>query len=286
MFDGVIISDTARAALEAAAAERRIPHAVVLEGTDSENRAKAAYELARAAVCSGERPPCGECHSCMKALKRIHPDITVLSKPEKKAFYPIDDIRAVKTDAYIAPGEADMKVYIFSEAQFLNTASQNALLKLIEEPPKRAMFILTCPSVSYLLETVRSRAPSFFLGDVPGVGDDEQSKQLSSKLARLLCTGNEADFMNETAVFEKDKNLFISVLGGLEACFTDALVIKSGSDKVIGDEETARLISSSFTSQVILGLFEAVRSMSDTVQYNVNQNLAVTRLCAVLYALK
>ncbi|MCQ2463938.1 MAG: ATP-binding protein, partial [Clostridia bacterium] len=164
MFENVKISETAKTALEAAAADRRIPHAVIFEGTDEHNRLEAAYSLAKAAVCAGEKPPCGECRHCLKAEHRSHPDIIVLSKPEKKSMYSVDDIRNVKKDAYVIPGEAECKVYIFSEAQYLDIKSQNTLLKLIEEPPQKAMFILTCPSVSYLLETVRSRAASFYLG--------------------------------------------------------------------------------------------------------------------------
>lgn len=67
-------------------------------------------------------------------------------------------MRAVRENAWIAPHEADRRVFLIPEAQNLTAAAQNALLKLIEEPPKAAYFLFTVPSRSALLETVCSRA--------------------------------------------------------------------------------------------------------------------------------
>lgn len=284
MFENVIISETAKAALETAAADRRVPHTVILEGTDESNRLEAAYALAAAEVCGGETPPCGECSHCRKAMHKAHPDIVVLSKPEKKAMYPVDTIRNLKTDAYVIPGEADCKVYIISEAQYLSTQCQNTLLKLLEEPPQKALFILTCPSVSYLLETVRSRAPSFFLGEIPPVTDEEDGLQTAFALMRLLCEGNETDFMANTAPFEKDKQFLIRVLSGMTAILRDVITQKNGCKTVLTDKDYILSISHKLSSVRAMEMLEKVRQLSEEMQYNLNQNLAVTRLCSVLFS--
>ena len=264
MFENIVISDVAKKALETAAADRRIPHTVILEGTDESNRFEAAYSLASAAVCSSETPPCGDCSHCRKALHKSHPDIIIMSKPEKKTMYSVDSIRNLKTDAYVIPGEADCKVYIIKEAQYLNVQCQNTLLKLLEEPPQKAMFILTCPSVSYLLETVRSRAPSFFLGEVPTVADEEEGLQMAS--------------------LEKDKQFMIRVLAGISAVLRDIITQKSGGKTILTDKEFISKISNKLSCIAAMELLDKVKSLSDEMQYNLNQNLAVTRLCSVLFS--
>ena len=125
----------------------------------------AARDLARAMVCSapeGTARPCGLCRDCRKAEKGIHPDIITLDrlpddkgKPRREIY--VDQIRDVVADAVVMPNEAEHKVYILRSADCMNAAAQNALLKILEEPPRFVSFILVAQSAVPLLETVRSR---------------------------------------------------------------------------------------------------------------------------------
>lgn len=289
MFKNIRIPDVSRQALVTAAQKRRLPHAIVLEGTDAQNRAIAAVAVAKALVCSGNIPPCDNCDNCRKADSGSHPDIIVLSKPEKKANYLIDDVRKVKTQAYIVPNEANRKVYIFSEVQYLNVACQNTILKLIEEPPAHAVFIMTCPSASCLLETVRSRSQTFSLGDATDVSssqDDESICPVALNLAQLLCEGNEAAFMWETAAFEKDKQLFTDALAGLGICLRDAIVLKNGGNVIMGDKDTAVLLSRTFSAFVLTNMAQRVTALTAQLKSNINNNLAITRLSSELFGAK
>ena len=98
-----------------AAYSRTLPHAVLITGDEgSGKRALAAY-LAAAYVCSSERPACLECRHCKKAAQGLHPDITVLDPAGK--LIPVEEIRRIRSDAYIRPNEAERKVYIIIGAE-------------------------------------------------------------------------------------------------------------------------------------------------------------------------
>ena len=141
------------------------PHTCVLEGKDALHRRSAALYCASALLCTGEggSVPCGVCDACRKVASLRHPDVTVVS-PAPGAPVRVEDIRRVRTDAFVMPFEAEVKVVILEEAQTMNVQSQNALLKILEEPPERVYFLLTSPASSMLLPTVRSRCVAFPLG--------------------------------------------------------------------------------------------------------------------------
>ena len=97
---------------------------------------------------------CTECDCCIKMKAKSHPDCIFVSGNEKVS---VDDIRKIGDEAYLASNEADSKVFILEDADEYNEKCQNALLKIIEEPPKGVKFVLTASSVGAILPTVRSR---------------------------------------------------------------------------------------------------------------------------------
>lgn len=150
--------------------EQARSHAHIIAAPAAEGEA-AARALAGAMLCSAPLPgggPCGRCAHCRKAEKGIHPDILTLSRrtddkgaPRREIY--VEQIRDLAADAAILPNEADKKVYIILEADCMNAAAQNALLKLLEEPPPFVAFILVAENPGSLLETVRSRCVTHYL---------------------------------------------------------------------------------------------------------------------------
>ena len=129
----------------------RLSHAYIVYGG-------MAAALAMAAVCSGSGiRPCMRCAHCMKASRGIHPDIATIDKPAKKREIIVEQIRELKRDVIVVPNEADKKVYIINNADTMNQSAQNALLRILEEPPSHAMFILQTDVPTGLLPTIRSR---------------------------------------------------------------------------------------------------------------------------------
>lgn len=137
--------------------ERRIPHAILIEGDVGTGRHTLANYIAKAIVCEGENIPCGECRGCKSADSCNHPDILVTAPEENKKNIAVGQIRELKEETIIKPHIAKAKVFVIDKADTMNDQSQNALLKVLEEPPAAVFFILIAESKASFLETVISR---------------------------------------------------------------------------------------------------------------------------------
>ncbi len=135
--------------------ENRLPHAILIEGEKGNGRHTLAFYLARAIVCDNNSAPCGECRNCAMGIN--HPDISVTAPEENKKNIAVSQVRELKNEAYIKPHMARRRVFIIDFADTLNEQSQNALLKVLEEPPESSLFILIAENKASLLETIISR---------------------------------------------------------------------------------------------------------------------------------
>ncbi len=150
----------------------------------------AACRLAQTMLCSApdaRTRPCGLCRDCRKAEKGIHPDIITVSRQlddkgkQKREIY-VDQIRSVAADAVVLPNEAEHKVYIIRDADTMNAAAQNALLKVLEEPPRFVSILLVASSGAAMLDTIRSRCVTLHLNGE----DDAPSPEAREKAERFL----------------------------------------------------------------------------------------------------
>ena len=167
-----------------------LSHAYLVTGGGEESRRRFAGELARAYVCRQGPPGCGACRDCVKAQAGNHPDITTLSPLEGKKEISVDQARALRADAYIRPNEAARKVYLIDPADALNPAAQNVLLKVVEEGPAYAAFLLLAAQPGGVLETLRSRCELLALPPEEDAPDPAQWER-AEKLAALLLEGDE-----------------------------------------------------------------------------------------------
>lgn len=142
--------------LRASISRGRISHCYLISGPLGSGKHTLADLLAAAIQCRGEEKPCGSCAACRKVLSHTHPDVITVDDPEKK-IVPVDLIRNARADMYVQPNEGDRKIYIFPRAQDMEAPGQNALLKILEEPPAYGVFILLTDNPEKLLPTVRSR---------------------------------------------------------------------------------------------------------------------------------
>ena len=146
-----------KSSIEALISSSRLPHAIIIEGDLGTGKRTLAKFLAKASVCDEAERPCGACRNCHLAEIGSHPDIEVVSPEEKKVSITKDQIEALRTIAYHSAHTAKRRVFIIEQANTMNPASQNKLLKVLEEPPSDVVFILITPSAEALLETVVSR---------------------------------------------------------------------------------------------------------------------------------
>lgn len=148
--------------------EGDLAHAYIVAGPAGSGRHTLAAQMAAALVCSAQPQlrPCGRCSHCRKAAGGIHPDITVIAGSGGKPIT-VDQVRALRTDAYVRPNEAERKVYLLERADRMNASAQNAMLKLLEEGPAYAAFLLLAENGGGVLQTVRSRCEELSLTPVP-----------------------------------------------------------------------------------------------------------------------
>ena len=134
-----------------------LSHAYLVSGGSADSRGALIARMAAAYLCEGEHPPCGQCRACRKVRAATHPDVSRTSPPPDKAEIVVDQIRALRAGAYIRPNEGKRKVFVIDPADAMNPAAQNALLKVLEDGPAYAAFLLLADRPGALLDTVRSR---------------------------------------------------------------------------------------------------------------------------------
>lgn len=140
--------------------QEHLLHSYIVASQSEQARDRLALDLAAAMLCRSDGVrPCRTCRDCRKVYDSVHPDVIYVA-PDPDAKVPtikVDQIRSVAATAYILPSEAEKKVYVLRQADTMNLNAQNAFLKLLEEPPQSAAFILAAASPELLLPTVRSR---------------------------------------------------------------------------------------------------------------------------------
>ena len=145
----------------------------MLTGINGVGKRTAAIEFAKACNCSrlnlsgsdfikdgggkSDLTACGECHFCRAISAGKHPDFILLEPESKSNIIKIGRIRELSQRLVFQPHEASFRVIIIQDAQTMNRAAANALLKSLEEPPARTLFFLTAEQTSDLLPTIVSR---------------------------------------------------------------------------------------------------------------------------------
>ena len=292
----------------------RMPHALLLEGDGGCGKKTFAKVIAAAAVCTGDKKPCGECKHCVKAHDGIHPDITVYDGATPKNLN-VDAVRGIRLAASVKANEAHCKVYILADAQNMTVQAQNALLKVLEEPPKGVMFVLTCDNRSRLLETIVSRVTTIRLEPPPqetcvqalrtlSQGHTEDEYQMAAEAfegnigravaslhdagfikiietAKQITTaavrGSEYELLAALAVFESDKDSFQVCLRRVKRDFAELMKQKytSKSQKQPA-EQLGNYISALQCGQFVDIIEKALRMMEQNMGYP----LASAWLCA------
>ena len=261
--------------------EYHLSHAMILEGPDPEANLALAKRLAQQAVCTAQgRRPCGMCRDCVKALGGSHPDIAVYGgKGGSRSFH----VGQIRDSAAVMPNEAQAKVYILDGADNMTEQAQNALLKVLEEPPSYVVFLLTCGAASSLLPTVRSRAQIFRVQEEDNPQPEESEVfLLAESMAKAVPSAREYELVSKTGKLTKDKELFRGVLKELVLIFRDACALAAGGESQITASEAAGYLAQRLTRKRLMTLLETASEAQAMLERNVNQNLLAAWLCAKL----
>lgn len=155
VFAAVVGQPRAVAELAAAACRPVASHAWLLTGPPGSGRSVAAGAFAAALECTGSPPGCSACAGCRAVLAGTHPDVTVVA-PEGLSLG-VDAVRGLVAAATGPPLLGRRRVLVIEDADRLTEAGANVLLKPLEEPGGRTVFVLCAPSAEDLPPTVRSR---------------------------------------------------------------------------------------------------------------------------------
>lgn len=155
-------------------ARARMPHAMLLQGRSGIGKLDFAVQLAQSLLCDqplAGHEACGVCQSCNWFQQNNHPDFRLLepgeadggadedavTKPARKSQISVDQVRDLADFLGLSSHRAGLRIVLLHPAEALNTASANALLKVLEEPPPDVLFMLVTHQSQRLLPTIRSR---------------------------------------------------------------------------------------------------------------------------------
>jgi DNA polymerase-3 subunit delta' len=155
VWDTLVGQGRAVESLRAAASGRGMSHAFLFTGPPGSGRSNAAVAFAAALQCEEKPPGCGACHSCHTALAGSHADVTVVRTD--RLSIGVDEVRDLVRRSALSPVGRRWQVMIVEDADRLTDHAANALLKAIEEPTDRTVWMLCAPTIEDLLPTIRSR---------------------------------------------------------------------------------------------------------------------------------
>ncbi len=291
-FDGFYGNERAKAYLSSAFARNAFPHALLLTGERGIGKKTLADILSRAIVCTGDNIPCNKCDACYKSEKGFHPDIIKIDAEDTSVN--IKAIRELKLDALLRPNDGERKVYIIDNAGVLRHDCQDALLKILEEPPHFTFFIILCYNLSDLLPTIVSRAAHVALSplsdtdmlsvinkNLPGISESERDElvktsggicsflseeqnreftEIAVNIANSIIASDELAIFRAISVLDKrDRDAAADVFDELCVLLRDACVISSGAKSTLLSRDKSGIskkLAAAYTPKVCYQLIE------------------------------
>ena len=157
-LDELVGQDLIAVTLKQALATKKIAPAYLFCGPRGTGKTSSARIFAKSLNCLNyEEPnqkPCNECDMCKSIIQGIALDIIEIDAASNTG---VENIREIIERAKFAPTQARWKVYVIDECHMLSTAASNALLKTIEEPPNRVVFIMATTNPERVLQTIPTR---------------------------------------------------------------------------------------------------------------------------------
>lgn len=309
--------EPALAALHAMCSSGRLPHSFLLYGDAGVGKKTLAQYLCGLLLCVGAEKPCGACKPCRNLAAGQHPDVITVAHSGKLGGFSVQTIRELCADAYIVPNNGDRKIYLLTDADAITVQAQNALLKLVEEPPDFTYFIFTASSKNVFLETILSRVSS--IGVPPcteqqcrealsalGYGETEitgavsafhgnigqcvaylsdeamqQAVALTKQLADSIMNRDEYSLLAALTACSADKAVLRTVLQLLDRHVRDALILRNGGGACVGCYPAGAM---EYAKRVTLAQCEkqhgAILRACTDLEGNVSPALAVSALCA------
>ena len=159
-FDEICGQEAVTTSLKNQVKNNEISHAYIFQGTRGTGKTSAAKILSRAVNCLHpvDGNPCNECENCKSILNESSLDVVEMDAASNNG---VDDIRELKEKVIYPPQSLKYKVYIIDEVHMLSKGAFNALLKILEEPPRHLIFILATTEIEKIPATILSRSQKY-----------------------------------------------------------------------------------------------------------------------------
>jgi DNA polymerase III subunit delta' len=140
-----------------------LPQTLLFLGDEHTQGLVFIHRLIQHVLCEASNKPCETCRQCRFLQQKTHPDVVYVHQEKPSSAIKIDQIRALQHDIYQTPQCASHRLIVIHPADELNRAAANALLKILEEPPKHVIFMLLARHLDTLPATLVSRCQKMYI---------------------------------------------------------------------------------------------------------------------------
>lgn len=220
-FDEVVGQETTITALKNQLLEERVHHAYLFSGTRGTGKTSVAKIFARAVNCLDpkEGNPCNQCEVCRGILDETLFDVMEIDAASNNS---VDDIREIKENVTYPPTLARKKVYIIDEVHMLSKGAFNALLKMLEEPPSHALFILATTEPEKIPATILSRSQRFTflrLRDEEIVGElervlNEEKREYTEDALKIIAAHSDGSMRDSLSILDQILSISGDIVDG------------------------------------------------------------------------
>jgi DNA polymerase-3 subunit delta' len=291
-FENILGQEPATRFLKKVIKTQKMANGYIFFGPEGVGKKKTAIAFAKALNCiKKENGPCGECLPCKAIENGTYPDLILLRTQGPIQTHHIDTIRAMQSFVNLRSFYEGWKIVIMDEADRMTEEAANALLKILEEPPPKTMFILVTSRPENLFETVLSRCqPVKFLP----LRKELQEKILNkgpisdkaSKLRNEVLTISPknifqiSQLISQADVSENKQSLVIDILNFIFCWWRDVLFVKQGLAEILNRdyEEELKRQAKRLSLNSIWENIEAVKEAQQDLYYQVNPRLILDTL--------
>ncbi|MEZ5429325.1 MAG: DNA polymerase III subunit delta' [Pyrinomonadaceae bacterium] len=254
MFNSLIGNEPVKEIFKRLLKKRRVPNSLLFAGIDGVGKKQFAMQLAKGFLCSApvESEACDRCPNCLKAVKfsfpksddrdshkqvifSEHPDLGLVIPYNRNIL--VDAIRDLEKEANFRPYQAGARFFIIDEADKMNDAASNALLKTLEEPPDTTYIFLITSRPDALLQTIHSRCQTVRFAPVPPVEIEKhllEGGKFSPNDARILSNLSRGSI---GSALESDPEEFRAARAGMLTVLESLLLTKNRASLLQTAEE-------------------------------------------------
>ncbi len=312
--------------LEKRISDGNFSHAVIISGKAGFGKKTLTNDIICAMACENENAPCRVCDICEKISNGECVDIYTIRKPENKTTIPIDSIRDIYASIPYKPNDLSFKVYVIEDGDKIPPRTQNALLKLLEEPPVGVYFFILCEDEKKLLPTIRSRCETYTLEPfslselkellkevgvrspeevaylaegsygmalkiASGDGDILQRRKVADKMTELLLdkTGNEFEFISYQLDNIKSSSEYFEICKLLLSAIRDIITVKedvSCLPSYFTDIEKAEEYAQMYSSFTLVSMCDILFEILQNETVNTRFSLMLTEYSSKLWKTK